>query len=94
MEKSTHTKEYDVLLAALIAARKSAQLSQRKLAARLGTPHSWVAKVENGERRIDLVEFCWFLRACEKDAPRAVGEVARSIMEVRIRSERKRGRMS
>ena len=38
---------------------------------RLGTPHSWVAKVENGERRIDLVEFCWFVAACGQD-PNAV----------------------
>ncbi len=34
------------------------------LAKRLSVPHSWVAKVESGERRIDFVELCWLLSAC------------------------------
>jgi len=73
MEKSTHTTEYLALRAELLTARKSAGFSQRELAAILRVPHSWVAKVESGERRIDLVEFCWVLSACELD-PRAVTE--------------------
>ena len=67
MEKSTHTTEYIALRAELLAARKNAALSQRDLAAVLKVPHSWVAKVESGERRIDFVEFCWFLSACGLD---------------------------
>jgi transcriptional regulator with XRE-family HTH domain len=67
MEKSTHTTEYAALRAELRAARKLAALSQRDLATRLKVPHSWVAKVESGERRIDLVEFCWFITACGID---------------------------
>ena len=67
MEKSTHTTEYLALRAELVSARKSAALSQRDLAAVLDVPHSWVAKVESGERRIDLVEFCWFVTACGLD---------------------------
>jgi transcriptional regulator with XRE-family HTH domain len=67
MEKSTHTTEYAALCAELRAARKNAALSQRDLAVRLKVPHSWVAKVEAGERRIDLVEFCWFISACGLD---------------------------
>jgi transcriptional regulator with XRE-family HTH domain len=64
MEKSTHTPDYRALRAELRQIRQSAGLSQRDLAARLRVPHSWVAKVEAGERRIDLVEFCWFASAC------------------------------
>jgi transcriptional regulator with XRE-family HTH domain len=67
MEKSTHTAEYLTLRTELRAARESAGLSQRALAERLKVPHSWVAKVESGERRIDLVEFGWFVSACEMD---------------------------
>lgn len=67
MPKSIHTPEYRSLCAELRAARASASLSQRDLAARLKVPHTWVAKVENGERRIDLIEFCWFMRACGVD---------------------------
>jgi transcriptional regulator with XRE-family HTH domain len=73
MEKSTHTTEYRALREELLAARKNAALSQRDLAAILNVPHSWVAKVESGERRVDLVEFCWFLGACGLD-PRVVTE--------------------
>ena len=43
-------------------------MSQRTLAAKLKVSPSWVAKVETGERRIDLVEFKWFLAACDADA--------------------------
>lgn len=67
MQKSVHTREYAALRTELTAARKNAGLSQRELAARLKVPHSWVAKVENGERRIDFVEFCWFVSACGSD---------------------------
>jgi transcriptional regulator with XRE-family HTH domain len=68
MRKSIHTSEYAALRAQLHKIRTDAGLSQRDLAARLKVPHSWVAKVENGERRIDLVEFCWFVEACGGEA--------------------------
>jgi transcriptional regulator with XRE-family HTH domain len=64
MRKSTHTAEYASLRARLVAVRTAAGLSQRGVAERLGVPHSWVAKVEAGERRIDLIEFGWFCAAC------------------------------
>lgn len=67
MKKSVYTSEYESLRSELRNARASAGLSQRELATRLKVPHSWVAKVESGERRIDLVEFCWFLMACGFD---------------------------
>lgn len=64
MQKSVHTKEYKALRAELRAMREKAGLTQRDLAAKLGVPHSWVAKVEAGERRIDVVEFAWIVAAC------------------------------
>lgn len=67
MRKSTHTPEYAALLKELRDLRSTAQLTQRDLAAELDVPHSWVAKVESGERRIDLVEFCWLVMACGAD---------------------------
>ena len=68
MQKSTHTKEYRALRAELRALRDKAGLSQRDLAEKLAVPHSWVAKVEAGERRIDVVELGWFAAACGEDA--------------------------
>jgi transcriptional regulator with XRE-family HTH domain len=66
MEKSTHSKEYGVLCAKMREIREAAGLSQRELAARLDLPHSWIAKVECGERRLDIVEFYWLVSACEQ----------------------------
>ena len=64
MEKSTFTPEYALLRNELLVARNSAGLTQRELAKRLRVSHSWVAKVESGERRLDFVELCWLLSAC------------------------------
>ncbi|WP_235526204.1 helix-turn-helix domain-containing protein [Caulobacter sp. Root1472] len=47
----------------LVEARKSYGLTQRELAARLGKPPSFVAKIEVGERRVDVVEFIAISRA-------------------------------
>jgi transcriptional regulator with XRE-family HTH domain len=68
MRKSTHSFEYRQLLQRLSEIRTAAGLSQRQVATRLRLPHSWVAKVETGERRIDLIEFGWFCEACGLDA--------------------------
>ena len=66
MRKSTHTPEYAALRRRLTQIRTTAGKSQRELASALKVPHSWVAKVESGERRIDFVEFAWFCMACER----------------------------
>lgn len=47
----------------LVEARQNAGLSQRALADALGKPPSWVAKVELGERRLDILEFVAIARA-------------------------------
>lgn len=67
MPRSVHTPAYTTLRQQLRLSREAAGLSQRDLAKRLRVPHSWVAKVETGERRIDVIEFCWFLIACGVD---------------------------
>src|SRR5262245_57102632 len=79
MEKSTHTSEYQLLRRELLRFRTEANLSQRALAARLEVPHSWVAKVEAGERRIDVVELCWFLAACEVDPATSLAFLVRQL---------------
>jgi len=41
----------------MIAARKTAGLTQTELADQLARPQSYVSKYERGERRLDVVEF-------------------------------------
>ena len=57
MQKSTHTRQYRDFLDGLIQARKDAGLTQQQVADKLDRPQSFVAKYENGERRLDVVEF-------------------------------------
>lgn len=80
MEKSVHTPDYAALRAELRQARDAANLSQRDLATRLGVAHSWVAKVETGERRIDLLEFCWFFAACDANVQPALDRLSKRIV--------------
>ncbi|MCE5279005.1 MAG: helix-turn-helix domain-containing protein [Planctomycetaceae bacterium] len=77
MRKSTHTAEYRALCQHIVAMRKAAGLTQRGLARRLSVPPSWVAKVEIGERRLDLVEYCWICDACEIEPSASI----RSLLE-------------
>jgi transcriptional regulator with XRE-family HTH domain len=51
-------------------ARDNAGLTQDKLARRLKKPQSFVAKYENGERRLDVVEFVAITRAIGTDPVR------------------------
>lgn len=45
------------LIAMLVAARKEAGLKQAELADSLGEYQSFVARIESGQRRVDVVEF-------------------------------------
>lgn len=75
--KTIFSPEYDLFRQHMIAARKEAKLTQAKLAQSLNKPQSFVAKYENGERRLDVIEFmqvtrvlgidpCEIIRAIEK----------------------------
>jgi transcriptional regulator with XRE-family HTH domain len=56
LPKSIHSSEYDGLKRLLRDARLEKGLTQSELAARLEVTQSRVSKVEQGERRLDLVE--------------------------------------
>jgi transcriptional regulator with XRE-family HTH domain len=57
MPKSLRTPRHRQLLALLVDARKEKGLTQADVAATLEKPQSFVAKYENSERRIDVIEF-------------------------------------
>jgi ribosome-binding protein aMBF1 (putative translation factor) len=71
ISKSLRSAEHAVFRTVMIETRKKAGLTQQELAKRLRKPQSFVAKYEGGERRIDIVEFLWLVRAMKAD-PMAV----------------------
>lgn len=58
MPSSIFTQRHQALIGFIASARKAAGITQVELAARLGRPQSFVSKVERGERRLDVIEFC------------------------------------
>lgn len=66
MSESTYTKEYQVFLHQLKAAREQAGLSQRELAVLLNKSYSYVAKVETGYARMDIYQIRCYLEAVGK----------------------------
>ena len=81
MEKSRHirTPRHKMLMATLKSARETAGLTQRELAQRLDRAHSYVGKIESGERQLNVLEFCEYVQALGADP----AEVLRGIAKVR-----------
>jgi predicted transcriptional regulator len=78
MAKSIHSASYKLLCSLLITRRKELRLSQYDLADRLKRPQSFVAKIEGGERRMDVLEFLDFAYALEIDACEVIQAVEAS----------------
>lgn len=62
---------YAALRERFIAARKAAGFSQASLAKRIGRPQSFIAKVEVGERNLDVVKFAKISRIIGLDIEEA-----------------------
>ena len=58
MPSSIFTQRHQEFIAFIASVRRAADITQVELAARLGKPQSFVSKVERGERRLDVIEFC------------------------------------
>ena len=79
--KSISSHEYDIFRRCMIAARKEAKLTQESLAKSLQKPQSFVAKYENGERRLDVVEFIVVTRIIGVDPCALLRKVEQQISE-------------
>lgn len=65
MTNSIYTDEMLALRSWLKLERETRNLSMRALAERMGKPHSYIQKVEQGERRLDIVEYVWYCQALQ-----------------------------
>ena len=76
MGRTLRSEGHVALMAALKQARLEADLKQTDLAERLKRPQSFVAKYENGERRIEVVEFVQIVRAIGCDGHSIIDQVS------------------
>lgn len=56
MNKTVHSALARILCDHLRALREAAEMTQRDLAAAIGREHGMIARIELGERRVDMVE--------------------------------------
>ncbi len=63
MEKTIYTNEYRNLLKWLKNQRENKGLTMRDLGNLLKVHHSWIGRIEQGERRLDIMEYA---RICDK----------------------------
>ena len=67
LRKTLRSKGHRTLIEILVEARGRSGLTQRDLAARLKRPHSFIARIEAGERRVDVIEFIEITRVMGLD---------------------------
>lgn len=79
MRKSVHSEAQERFCKLLVSARKKAGLTQQELADRLKRPQSFVAKIEAGERRVDVVEFITIASALERNPSQLIQSILRKM---------------
>lgn len=77
MTKTLRSDGQTALIVALVQARKDAGLSQALLAEKLNCHQSFIARIESGQRRIDVPELVVLCRAVEADPV----EILQGVME-------------
>ena len=75
MAKTLGTARHKALVAMLIEARERAGMTQTDLADRLGEYQSFVARLESGQRRVDVVELIELAGILGFDSPSMVKAV-------------------
>jgi hypothetical protein len=75
--KTIGTEHHRALVRLLIRKRRGANLRQRDVAKRLREYQSWIARIESGQRRIDVVEFFALARVIGFDPYKALNKIFR-----------------
>ena len=67
MQKSIYSANYKKLLDWLREERLTKGMSMRELAEKMDCPHSLIGKIEQGERRLDVVEYVQYCSELDID---------------------------
>jgi ribosome-binding protein aMBF1 (putative translation factor) len=73
--KTIRSKRHKYLIELVVAARKKAGFRQVQLAKKLKRSQTWIARLESGERRLDVVELIDLAEVIGFDAPAMVAAV-------------------
>lgn len=87
MSSIIFSEEYAVLPRLLLEHRRRAGLSQRCVAQRMRRSQSHVYKMETGQRRIELIEFCRYVAATNGDPAAAFAELLERLMDCPVTNE-------
>ncbi|MBS0556763.1 MAG: helix-turn-helix transcriptional regulator [Acidobacteria bacterium] len=77
MTRSTNHPSYQAFLTLLRAERRKRHVTQVELAERLGNRQTFVSKLENGDRRLDVVELLEYLDAVGADTAEFIATLKR-----------------
>jgi len=75
LRKTLRGRGHQTLIKILIEAREKAGFTQRDLAARIKRPHSFVGRMEGGERRVDVIEFIEIAKVLGADPKELFGKL-------------------
>jgi transcriptional regulator with XRE-family HTH domain len=78
MPKTLRSAEHHRLILRLSDARKAKGMTQAELASVIGRPQSFIAKVEGGERRLEVLEFAHLARVLDLNPGKLLNEVVGS----------------
>ena len=85
MTTSIHTTEMLALRSWLKGEREKQNLSMRALAERMDKPHSYIQKVEQGERRLDVVEYVWYCNFLGINPLAGIGLIQEAILNLEVK---------
>lgn len=67
MSKTLHSKRHELLVAAIAEQRRAKGLSQAQVAKTLGRHQPFIANIESGQRRVDVLELLTIARIIDLD---------------------------
>lgn len=78
LSKTLGSPRQKALIDFIVSRREAAGLTQAQLANRLGEYQSFVARLESGQRRVDVVEFLALAEALEFDPTKAIRQLRKA----------------
>ena len=76
MPKSLHSERHQALALALAEQRRRKGLTQAQVAAALGRRQPFIANIESGQRRVDVVELLEIAAVIDLDVPALISHLA------------------